>query len=203
MADLFKTAAHAGFNVAAAEGSHLPQLQWDLDAVMKQQAQLALVSEAVGVGDQSKQDCTHKHDVHPHIHQTIIMDHSYKVHSFLLYKNSIHWNAPIYIFYIYINHMSTCRHAWNLWSQKWFHNVCEKVCLKKKVLSWVLNSDSCRVRRSGSLAGSEFQLDGVMKLNDCSPKDYKLGLRIFNRGTDMHTMKACPEKYLKIPKVSL
>lgn len=66
MADLFKTAAHTGFDVAAAEGSHLPQLQWDLDAVVEQQAQLALVSKAVGVGDQSKQDCTHKHDVHPH-----------------------------------------------------------------------------------------------------------------------------------------
>ena len=48
---------------------------------------------------------------------------------------------------------------------------------KKKVLSWVLNSD--RVGRSRRPAGSEFQTDGAMNLNEHSSTDFKLRFGIF------------------------
>ena len=49
--------------------------------------------------------------------------------------------------------------------------ACEKAYLKRKVLSWVLNSD--RVWRFHRQAGSEFSPGGAMKLKECLPKYLK------------------------------
>ena len=49
--------------------------------------------------------------------------------------------------------------------------ACEKAYLKRKVLSWVLNSD--RVGRFHRLAGSQFSPGGAMKLKECLPKYFQ------------------------------
>ena len=43
------------------------------------------------------------------------------------------------------------------WSQEWSTQVCEKACLKRKVLSWVLNSG--RLGRFCRLAGNSRQME--------------------------------------------
>lgn len=58
----FKTAPDAGFNVAAPEGSHLPQLSGHLHTVMEEQTQAPLVRETVCVRDQTEQNCDNKRD---------------------------------------------------------------------------------------------------------------------------------------------
>ena len=73
--------------------------------------------------------------------------------------------------YIYICVcVCVCRHTHNLWSQELFIQICEKACLKRKVLSWVLNSD--RVGRFCRLASNEFQTDRALKLNEHLLKDF-------------------------------
>lgn len=41
---MLEAAAHAGFDVGASEGGHLPQLPRDLDGFVEQQAELPLVA---------------------------------------------------------------------------------------------------------------------------------------------------------------
>lgn len=54
LAGFLEAAAHRGLDVGAAEGSHLAKLTRHLDAIMQQQAELALVHQTVRVGDQSE-----------------------------------------------------------------------------------------------------------------------------------------------------
>ena len=51
----------------------------------------------------------------------------------------------------------------------------KRACLKRKVLSWVLNPDSVGISRR--MTGSEFQTDGATKLNERSPNDFPWGRR--------------------------
>ena len=66
--------------------------------------------------------------------------------------------------------MCVRRHTHNLWSQQLFIQICEKTCLKRKVLSWVLNLE--RVGRFRRLASNEFQTDRALKLNEHLLKDF-------------------------------
>ena len=53
-------------------------------------------------------------------------------------------------------------------------------------MSWVLNPDS--VGKFCRLAGNKFQTDGVMKLNECLPEDFKLCFGILKS----HSFGDCP-----------
>ena len=59
-------------------------------------------------------------------------------------------------------------HAHNQLSQEWFAYVREKARLKRKLLSWTLNSDA--TGRSCTPAGREFQTDGETKLTSAHQK---------------------------------
>lgn len=57
-----EAAAHAGLNVAAAERRHFAQLPWDLDGLVEQQAEVALVRQAPGTRHLPEQVCNQQND---------------------------------------------------------------------------------------------------------------------------------------------
>lgn len=56
-----EAAADGGLNVGAAKGGDLAELTGDLDGVVEQEAQTALVTEARGAGNLPKQDWEAEH----------------------------------------------------------------------------------------------------------------------------------------------
>lgn len=55
-----EAAAHAGLNVAAAERGHFTQLPGDLDSLVEQKAEVALVRQAPGTRHLPEQVCNHQ-----------------------------------------------------------------------------------------------------------------------------------------------
>ena len=89
---LLKAAAHTWLNVAASKCRYLAQLLGDLHTVVEEQTQFPLVHEAIGISNQTEDNCQHM--CQPCVNQYVMLVST--VYLLLISYNS-HWMCQQYV----------------------------------------------------------------------------------------------------------